>query len=482
MFILWISIPLCLLSAENEGKYHFKALTSFSTGDHTPFWMVTNTYGLMPLKDQSGYFLAGATQNFKVNSSLSFQIGMDMAAAYGHSSDVYLHQLYGALKYKKIQFSIGSMERNSVLVNNDLGTGSMTMSRNARPIPEFHVGTTDFIYIPYTFDIVELYADFGVGKFMDWDYNKNIIKQKEIKDYTKEILSQHKSLYVRLSDPRGKIPFKLTAGVEHYAQWGGNTTVKEYGKPAGKLPHGFDDFWKIFFGKEGGSNSMETDQANKLGNHLGTFSFRLDYENEYSEIGFYWSHFFEDGSGMNISKWLKDGLLGVEVKLKKNPWLHTILYEYLITKNQSGPIHYIHEKPHGAVGSDNYYNNGVYTQGWSYYGRAIGNALLTSPEYYDGIGFINNRVKAHHLGVKGDITERLNYKLRISYSLNYGLHRIPFLHVRENLYTGLEMDYQIFKRDPSWNLGLNMGYDHGKMIDNSFGVAVSLSKTGIFWK
>ena len=109
--------------------------------------------------------------------------------------------------------------------------------------------------------------------------------------------------------------------------------------------------------------------------------------------------------------------------------------EYFQSTNQCGPLHFdagdypepirsqITDK---VVGDDNYYNHTRYDN-YAHYGMAIGNALLTSPIYNNNgvTAFCDNRIKAWHVGVNGDITNRLSYLVKGSYREGWGTYHMP---------------------------------------------------------
>ena len=127
------------------------------------------------------------------------------------------------------------------------------------------------------------------------------------------------------------------------------------------------------------------------------------------------------GSGENwnvkeTNKWhrykMRDMMLGLEVKLKKVNWLNDIVFEYLYTKYQSGPIYHDHTQniSDHLAGADDYYNHYLYAAGWSHWGQAIGNPLYKSPIYQDGVlRFENTRFVAFHLGLAGNPTSALSF-------------------------------------------------------------------------
>ena len=74
-------------------------------------------------------------------------------------------------------------------------------------------------------------------------------------------------------------------------------------------------------------------------------------------------------------------------------------------------------------GRDDYFNNSMYMSGWTNHGRVIGLPLLGGLVYGDD-GVVTeiscNRVRAHHLGVGGNLNERCPYAFKSTYSRNYG--------------------------------------------------------------
>jgi len=109
--------------------------------------------------------------------------------------------------------------------------------------------------------------------------------------------------------------------------------------------------------------------------------------------------------------------------------------EFLQTTNQSGPLHCDSgDYPEPArsqisdfvTGEDNYYNHMFYNC-YAHYGMTPGNPLITSPIYNkDGFAkFRDNRVKAWHVGLSGEITDRLSYLVKGSYREGWGTYAIP---------------------------------------------------------
>ena len=166
------------------------------------------------------------------------------------------------------------------------------------------------------------------------------------------------------------------------------------------------------------------------------------------------------GFGMNN----KDGLWGISATQNHWPFIQGISYEFINTTDQSGPFH----DRDGCVygGNDNYYNNFVYTQGWTYFGRMISTPLLC---------LNNNRVMAHHIGIRGDIYG-FQYRALCTYADNYGTYYYPKR--SHNTAFLLEVTKRVQK---AWGLefGIALAGDFGSQYGNQFGAMVSVRKQGI---
>ena len=112
---------------------------------------------------------------------------------------------------------------------------------------------------------------------------------------------------------------------------------------------------------------------------------------------------------------------------KNDGFINQFLYEHINTMNQSGAF----GATDSTYGWDNYYNHYIYQSGWTYYNKVIGNPLFTlgsnKGSYSDGVYIINNRIKAHHLGLKGAFTKKINYKILFTYSQNFGIFSDRFI-------------------------------------------------------
>ena len=462
-------------------NYRFEVLGSASSGKYTPFWITSNTYGTVPIKPNNGYVRGDLSWKYNFRNGININAEADIISAAKHSSSVWIHQLYAAVAYRNIYFFIGAKERYISMLDKNLSIGDMTYSTNARPMPEINFAFPNYTAIPYTKDYLKFKVDFALGKSFDNDY---ILRTKVFdKPYAIDMLWHHKSLFLKLEDSAGDFPFYGIFGIEHAAQWGGWTSFNDFGKN----PASLKDFIRIVLCESGDSSADEGEQINVLGNHLGTYNFKMAYKGKKFQAALYKQHYFDDNSGLELFNW-RDGIWGGEFTFHNQPFLQKIVLEYLQTTNQSGPFHFLYYDrnlyPNArGGGGDNYYNHYLYTSGWSYFGRGIGNALLTSPEYNDdrSLGFKNNRVKAIHLGLKGKITSEFYYRTLFTGTHNWGIPDYPFLKRKDNFSSLIECIYEP-KKYEGWQIAIQGSFDKGDLYGDSFGCALKISKTGVVGK
>jgi hypothetical protein len=282
-------------------------------------------------------------------------------------------------------------------------------------------------------------------------------------------------------EPSKKIPLYLILGLEDCAQWGGWNSNPDYGN----MPKSFKDFLRIITGASGGEDAPDGEQINRLGDHLGTYSFKLGYKFSGLDFAVYKQHFFTDNSGVEYANW-RDGNWGFECSFLKWELLKKVVFEHVYTMDQSGPFHFplgiVPPSLHARIGGgDSYYNHGIYTTGWSYFGRAIGNPLITSPEYNtDGdLGFKDNRIKAFHLGLEGSLSSAFSYRILGTDMYGYGTQARPFLK-RLHGFSGLVECVYNCQKWKGWELALQLSGDQGTMYGNNTGCLIRITKTGNF--
>jgi hypothetical protein len=461
--------------------YHVETAGSAATGKYTPFWIVSNKYGIVPLDAGNAYLRTGVFHNQALGNGLHWSAGIDLLAATPRYRNVYVQQLFAALQYKSLHLTIGSKENYPSLWSKELSSGDLIISPNARPIPEINLSVPGFTKVPFSNGILQFRGNVAVGRSFDSRYLHRCLQSSENSNilFVENMLWHHKSLQVRAIDPTGKFPFTLLAGMRHHAQWGGTSTDPS----SGKQPQSLKDLIRIILGKSGGDDATLSDQINVLGNHYGSYELRFGYLNPALSIHIYKQHFFDDTSGMELYN-IQDGLRGIQVDISNCSLLNKIVFEFLDTRHQSGPIHHIlydHDKyPGHGGGSDNYYNNGEYTTGVSYFNRSIGSPLLTSPEYNKDrtLGFKNNRVRAFHVGFQGYLSSQVSYNLLATSSEGWGTMERPFLKKQSNFLFAAKIAY-CHPRLDSWLFSGEIAADTGPTYGDNVGFSLSVKKSGI---
>ena len=108
----------------------------------------------------------------------------------------------------------GNKEIDSSLLNQQLSSGGLTWSGNARPIPQIAIGIFDYVRIAPK---VQLKAELSYGWFTDTKYQEKHVGDEH--SYTRKIKYHHKSFFLRFGKPEGKWLFDI--GMSLDAQFGG---------------------------------------------------------------------------------------------------------------------------------------------------------------------------------------------------------------------------------------------------------------------
>lgn len=466
----------CLSAGELDSLYYrVEGEVSFSGGKHTPFWLVNNRQGLSSIKKNNGYLRGGIFRPVDENKRFSWGAGADIAGAYNFTSSFIIQQLYGEVKYRSLRLLAGSKEIQGEFNNPKLSSGNLLYSGNARPIPQIRLGMPRYTIVPWTKNWLSVKGYIAYGMFTDDNWQKDFISPGA--KHTKHVLYHSKGLFLKVEN-QNKFPAWIEGGLEMAAQFGGQSIT---GDKVIDMPNSLKDFFKVFFPSSGDSSTPMEEQANIYGNHVGSWNVLAGWNIKPDLTAkVYYQHFFEDHSMMFFDYQWKDGLWGVEVSVPKNPFISTVVYEYLYTKDQSGPAYWDHtpEIPEQISGRDDYYNHGIYT-GWQHWGMGIGNPLIISPIYNsDGtIMFKNNRLISHHIGFMGQPLDELQYRVLMSYTKSWGTYNKPLDDVTRNVNGLIEVTYSP-KKLPGASGTLSFGMDGGGLLGRSNGVMLTLRKTG----
>ena len=495
------AVPVAASGQSAELDWNVSVYGTGATEKSLPFWAVTGKNGMFP--DTHGSFIVADT-----DFSREFRSGIFLAAGARLSgtltprglTDVYaaplmkgyenspvgktasqwsgnIGELYAGIGWKMLRLDIGMADRPFDYGGLSLTGGNLVWSGNSRNVPGYNL-QVDWVEIPGTKGILALKANYADYKTLD-------------DRYVDGAMLHNKSVYAKIR-LHGKVYLRL--GLEQWSMWGGTSPVY------GRQPHSFTDYLRVVCGMSGGSGATQSDRINVLGDHRGRELIQVDWLADSFTLTVAHDIPFDDGSGMGFQNF-PDGVNTVFFSFRdRNRWVTDILYEFVYTKWQSGTRHDRPAKPdelernpektkYTIGGRDNYFNNGEYRSGWTYYGRTIGLPLFTPmPAGEDGtvLGVANNRVTAHHVGIAGKFARKVPYRFKATYSKNFGIYppqRLSFFDtVPEQLSLALETDFpQISAKFPV-SVSVGVYGDVGELYSDNFGLTVRLSYSGTYKK
>lgn len=441
--------------------YAVNSVTSAGTGAVLPFWARTVQGGYMP--DVASTLVSGGADILYTSpKELFFGAGANLVGALtcptascGAKVSGLVDRMYLTAGWKMLHADIGLKPRQMEFCDLSLTGGDIVLSGYARNLPGVNLWS-DWIYFEKG-HWVGVKGNFAQYKMMD---NR----------YVKGTLIHNKSIAFHLSLGR---KVDLEAGLDHWVQWGGTSP------DLGVRPASWKDYYRVIFARQGGDGATDSDKQNALGNHLGREFVRVRWRAPKFTMTFQYDMPFEDGRGTIKIQNAPDGVYSLVFNLKDRSGIVTdVIYEYVHTTWQSGDVHdrrateeemtkvypdkvdNYWQRPgdfyYGRIvigGMDNYFNNGEYPSGWTYHGRTLGLPLITpmSPDA-DGVvrGVENNRVRAHHIGLKGNMG-LVPYSIKTTYSSNWGRFGMP--------------DDSRFHSRP-WQLSLALELELGRSVTN----------------
>jgi len=450
---------------ESKLNYSIDFDAVIATESTLPFWFTANKFGRLPNNAISAVNSSIYSSPTKFDSPVRFAYKAGVTGYLAEANaTVFVDELYGNISYKLWQLDVG-IKHNAVLWEGlSSSNGTISKSTNSRSIPGYNFQLTDYVGLPFVKEWLLVKANYG-------DYLLNDTRSVD------NARLHQKSIFVKIKFSEKVV---LVSGLNHYVQWAGKS--EKYGKQ----PSSFKDYIRVITGRSGAGNAVQSDQINVLGNQLGSYLVQVNFKGNKNYWNLYWSHPFEDGSGMNLYNF-PDALYGFFIDLKKEKALIShILAEFTYTKHQSGSSpHYTDEYgvAHAAMGRDNYFNNGIYQSGWTYFGNTIGSPYFTTnPTNDEGItsGVIkgDNRFMAFNIGVKG-VIKNVKYKTILSHTTYFGWFDQEY-HIKPYQVSGLLEVYfpQVLKLPIAVTIG--SAFDTGTYRPVNFGGFVRLSKRGVF--
>ena len=465
-----------------ETELRLEASATVASGTFAPLWLTSNRYGLASVEPFSNYERASIERPIECDDARRWGIGygLDVAVAFGHTRTFVLEQAYVEGRYHKLSITLGAKQQPIEARDVELTSGGLSLGANARPIPQARLDI-DWFSIPGTKGWWQwkLHGSYGFTTDGRWQADWHAGNER----YNRHVLYHEKALFWRFGRV-DVLPLTYEFGLQMAAQFGGTTyngSGRSFTEPTTfHHPHGLRAFWNVLTCQ--GSDQTDGLQPNTSGNTLGSYVMELKYHGQRWQARAYFERFFEDQSMLTVQYGIRDMLIGGDVRLPENRFISKAALEFITTTNQSGAVYHdrtpnIYDKMNGR---DNYYNHQLYA-GWQHYGLTLGSPLLTSPLYNEAFGhegvlkFYNNRLKAWHLAITGDPSEEWHWRTMLTFTRNWGTYDAPFEDRLRQTYAMAEATYS-----PHWARGwqatLAVGLDHGKVIGNSVGGQVKISK------
>jgi len=400
--LLIVLTTTTLFAQKRQTSYKLETSTYISNHDNMPFWIVSNKNGIIPDGD-CGLAAISIYSHFQPkDTELQFSYGVDIIDYVTKNKKDAISQLYGSIEWKNFQLDLGVKHRPVRFQGLSSTNGDILWSNNSRSLPGYCIKLADYTNFNFMPNWLSLKFEYG-----DYIMNDNRYMGNRTRLHHKNFF-----LKARLSEK-----LSVLGGIDHYAMWAGES------EGLGKQPSGLSDYLRVISGREGGSNALETDKLNAIGNHIGAYTINLEHKGQ-TDWTFFYTHPFEDGSGREYQNY-PDGNYGIFINRKKAKALvNYLVYEFTNTTHQSGN----YKKKPGDPGdlhrgNDSYFNNGVYASGYTYFNHTIGSPFfIPNEENENGItrGIKINKFVAHHIGLKGNLFRTLPYKFICSYVRNYG--------------------------------------------------------------
>jgi hypothetical protein len=481
LFTISISLFVFNLFAQNseikrEIHYTAEAGTILSTNGETPFWLRANQYGTVPNQSpiftlrgsvSSDYKKAVTKEDQYKLSKFDWGYGLNIVGNVGKENQFLIPEAYLKAKYGAFEIYAGRRKEIVGLVDTALSSGSYIWSGNALPMPKVQISTPNFVPLGFTGGFLSFKGSYAHGWFEN--------SRTDVKNF----YLHQKTLYFRLGKPNWKSHFY--GGFNHQVQWGGELLYpdpKNRSGIDGKVGSGFNDYINVVTGRSLASVGDTTknggnDAFNRSGNHLGTIDFGFDIDTKGFTALIYRQSIYDDGSLAYLNN-ISDGLNGISVSIKKTSdptiRIQKIVVEYLNTSSQGGAAG--GEETNSRLrGQDNYFNNGIYRNGWIYNHQTIGTPFINSLFSQNHENLTNTRVENFYFGLSLFVNET-PILARFSCTNNYGTYGLPVNQISKSSLL-LKSSFKVLN---SWIFAPSLAF--GNMIRSSnWALGITMSKS-----
>jgi hypothetical protein len=467
-------------------KTELEVGTVVSSDSTTPFWIRSNQYGAVPVGSPGAIFFGKLLRDYTKSDSLTsrpkrfdwgFVLNPVAMADPQNKFKIVLPEAHFKLRWRRAEFYVGRRRDIVGIGDSTLSSGFFIGSGNSIPIPKIQIATIGYVPLGFTKNFVAINAGFAHG----WINNPPYIEDARL---------HQKYIYIKLGKPSYAV--KLYFGGNHQVLWAGRSEyLKQRPELAlnGELPSSWSFFPNVVFAytskewyKRTGYTSFD---SYRVGNHLGTFDAGVEATISGRKLLFYHQHPYEDVSGILFQN-IPDGLWGINYALnvdKYRPWgitLTRLTAEFLTTKDQSGATFYVPGSTY--QGRDNYFNHAQYTEGWSYFGKAVGTPFIMPENDLKKVArefvmyFPNNRLNVWYLGAQMVYRENVLITMKTSYSRNFGVIAFPFSSPLSQFSGLISAQFPM----PAWYktyVTVKLSSDFGGLLAHNIGGYIGIKKT-----
>ncbi len=454
--------------------------TSVSTNkDFRPLWSYSNKWGVYSQYEQ-GELTVHATAKLRLLHSRNASVGVGLGLVGSTDSDRrMLHEAYVDARFFMIDFLAGMKCYSPLASDDDVTSGNYLMSSTARPLPRLGVGIFDYWSVPLTRNWIQIKGGLFVGKMLDTDFDSEYAKQ-----FSTDVVLHEKFVYGRIGgwhvkpylglthsvQMGGTLPDGTDIPMDFWASFWGKGSEKfrnvENGRFRGEATNAagahqglwdmgldFDVqevsghlyFHRMFTDFDGHKPFGKKNKDHYLGLTLRTpirwmkkinieqvMTYDQNGEGTPDPIGTdSYGNFMVIFPGdvpddeEPFQQWMSEHFLPEVV----SEWEEasgkklTSEYKYQFLRYTWGNGQY--------AGRKTYLNNGLYYQGCTQDGLSYGTPLFHSAETMkrymtEGtsaqmLGFLaNTRISAVNIGIVGEPTEKIRYRVRYTFSKNHG--------------------------------------------------------------
>lgn len=467
--VVFFVFPLLIMirTEAQEGRIvsRVEGFVGYTTSGTVPFWLRSNQSGNVPVSGFSSGLNGSLFRQYKNEGIVDWGGGLEVRLDLGRDVRARLVQGFARLKVSKIEIKAGRFTELTGLCDTVLSSGSFSISGNAPGIPGIQLGFPEYLSLPFLDGLFSFKWNYAHG------WPGRIATHLDGSTGVETTWFHKKSLYARIGKPHWL--FKLYGGFNHQVFWGNEKWIFGSGYTLTNL----QTYYYVISGK---NYVTQTIEPSRIGNHLGSVDLGMEFEFRDFRMLIYRQNFY-DFIALKYLANISDGLNGISLVNKSRNGtylnLNRLVIEFMYSKDQGRS--YSRRDPNYF--NENYYNNYIYSDGWSYKGYGLGNPLMTPKMYLrEGLSdedydfFHNNRVAAFHLGLESTLG-RLLITLKSTYSRNFGTYFSGFDEAKDQFSGFLEINRGFDNN--STGIGFRSALDKGGLLNDSYGILLFLYHT-----